>query len=172
MDVRIEFRDRQLRAALARLVSAGEDFSPATREIAGLLRRITERAFEAEKDPATGEAWATLSDVTASRPRNRSGRPRGYDNKLRVHGDLLASIIPDHDKTSAILGTNLIYAATQHFGAKHEEFGRGSYKTRAGGFPIPWGDIPARPFFGVSPADETDIASIIARHIGASWSRG
>ena len=78
MNIRIELRDRELRRALSDLVTAGTNLSPATREIAALLKRITEDAFEHEADPATGEAWAPLSDVTASRPPdgNKKGRAR------------------------------------------------------------------------------------------------
>ena len=75
MNIRIELRDRELRRALSDLVTAGTNLSPATREIAALLKRITEDAFDREADPGTGEAWAPLSDVTASRPpdRNKKG---------------------------------------------------------------------------------------------------
>ena len=169
MDIRIEFRDRELRAALSRLVAAGDDLSPATRAVADHLKKVTERAFDSESDPATGEPWADLSDVTKQR-RGQSGRVGAKGaKKLSADGDLIRSITADYDATSAVVGTNLAYATTQHFGAKKGEFGAGSFKTRSGSFPIPWGDIPARPFFGLSPADENAILDIIARHIGSSW---
>ena len=171
MNIRIELRDRELRRALSDLVTAGTDLSPATREIAALLKRITEDVFDREADPATGEAWAPLSDVTASRPPdgNRMGR-RGRANKLQVSRSLLDSIVANYDQTTAVVGTNLAYATTQHFGARKGEFGRGNFKTRKGSFPIPWGDIPARPFLGVSPVDETAITDIIADHLKRSFS--
>ena len=171
MNIRIELRDRELRRALSDLVTAGTNLSPATREIAALLKRITEDAFEHEADPATGEAWKPLSDVAASRPPdgNRKGR-RGRANKLQVSRGLLDSIVADYDQMTAVVGTNLAYATTQYFGAKKGEFGRGSFKTRKGSFPIPSGDIPARPFLGVSPVDETAITDIIANHLKRSFS--
>lgn len=133
MDIRIELRDREVRDALGRLLSAGTDMSPATKAIAAQLRRIVEDAFAAEADPATGQAWAPLSEVTATRPPDGNKRgERGYANKLKVSGDLVQSIIFDWDATTAVVGTNLKYAATQHFGAAKGEFGR----TRRGA-PIP-----------------------------------
>ena len=174
MSIRIELRDKELRAALSRLVTAGEDLSPATAAVAAHLLRVTEDAFEQERDPATGEAWAPLSEVTVNLPpSDRRGRknaaPRGPGHPLQVSRNLLNSILADYDATTAVVGTNLKYATTQHYGAERGKFGRGNFKTKKGSFPIPWGDIPARPFFGVSPDDERAITDIIADHIASAW---
>ena len=171
MNIRIELRDKELRAALGRLVAAGEDLSPATRAVASHLERVTRDAFSSEQDPATGEAWAPLSEVT-QRQREKSGHVGGGGaKKLQRSRNLLNSILADYDAKTAVVGTNLDYATTQHFGASKGEFGRGNFKTKSGSFPIPWGDIPARPFFGVSPGDERAITDIIADHIASAWPR-
>ena len=62
-------------------------------------------------------------------------------------------------------GSPLEYAATQQFGAEQGEFGRGSFKKRNGSFPIPWGDIPARPFVGISDQDQVEILDIIRGYL-------
>ena len=85
MDIRIELQDRELREALSRLVVAGEDLSPATREIAAFLKRVTEDAFDQEQDPATGEAWAPLSDVTVH-PRACGEHARFAERKRLLDG--------------------------------------------------------------------------------------
>ncbi len=171
MDIRIELRDEELRRKLSDLVAAGSDLSTATRAIADHLKKITERAFETESDPSTGAAWADLSDVTVAR-REKSGRVRAKGaKKLDADGDLKRSITVDHDATTAAVGTNLAYATTQHFGASKGQFGIGSFNTKEGSFQIPWGDIPARPFFGLSPADEDAILGIIERHIASAIDR-
>lgn len=165
MEIRVELKDAELRAALGRLVTAGQDFSPATKKIAAHLLQITNDAFERERDPETGQAWAPLSDVTRRR-RERSGHVGvGGAKKLQVTRNLLDSIIADYDESTAVVGTNLKYATTQHFGAKRGEFGRGGFKTRKGGFPIPWGDIPPRPFFGLNATDEQAVSDILRDHI-------
>lgn len=139
--------------------------------ISAFLLSVTEDAFESERDPATGEAWAPLSEVTLKQ-RERSGHVgAGGARKLQRSRNLLGSILADVDESTAVVGTNLIYATTQHFGAKRGEFGRGNFKTKAGSFPIPWGDIPARPFFGVAPAHEQHIVDLISDHIASSWVR-
>ena len=61
------------------------------------------------------------------------------------------------------VGSSMQYAAVQHFGAKKGEFGR----TRRGA-PIPWGDIPPRPFLGISEVDRAAILDIIADHLQRS----
>lgn len=162
MEIRVEFKAKELRAALGRLVTAAHDFSPATKEIAAFLLRTTEDAFERERDPADGQAWAPLSDVTRRR-REKSGHVGvGGAKKLQVTRNLLDSIIADYDDSTAVVGTNLKYATTQHFGAKRGEFGRAQ---RKGSFPIPWGDIPPRPFFGLSATGEKAVSDILRDHI-------
>ena len=55
---------------------------------------------------------------------------------LERSGDLASRILADWDDTSAVAGTNVVYAATHHFGD-------------------PRRGVPARPFLGVS-ADARD----------------
>ena len=61
----------------------------------------------------------------------------------QISGDLL------------LVGSNMIYAATQQFGAKKGEFGKGA----------PWGDIPAREYLGISIADQAELQNIVADHL-------
>ena len=61
------------------------------------------------------------------------------------------------------VGSTRIYAGTHQFGAQ-----RGAYGTNTKGAPIPWGDIPARPFLGVSDADKKTILEIINKHLQKS----
>ena len=164
MDFRIRLDDRALRATMSNMIAAGEDFSAATIEIAELLQRIVEDAFAHEADPATGSPWPALSETTEARRRKSGHVGIGGAKKLQVRRNLLKSILPDHDRSTAVVGTNVKYAATQHFGAAKGEFGR----TKRGA-PIPWGDIPPRPFFGISPTHERAIADIVANHVTASW---
>ena len=52
-----------------------------------------------------------------------------------------------------IVGSTMVYAAMQHFGGKKSQF------------PHLWGDIPARPFLGVSGDDQAQILAIIRNHL-------
>ena len=51
-------------------------------------------------------------------------------------------------------------AGTHQFGAS-----KGAFGTTSRGSPIPWGDIPARPFFGLSSEDEWGVLEILTDHL-------
>ena len=143
MQIKIELDDEQLRAKLRELIRLGNDLSPITVAISEELKAITESAFQKEQDPATGKAWAKLSDVTLARRKKSGHTGSNSTKKLQVGRDLLNSIIADHDKHSAIVGTNLAYATTQQFGAKKGEFGSFSIIKTRQVVQVPWGDVPS-----------------------------
>lgn len=58
------------------------------------------------------------------------------------------------------VGSNLPYAATMNFGAKKGQFG-----SMSNGNPIPWGDIPARPFLGVSAEHKVKMTDVINKFL-------
>ena len=80
-------------------------------------------------------AWAGLSPLTIARRRGGAGAI------LQDTGELKGSINASHTVNTATVGSNLKYAPTHQFGAKQGEFGRSDRNT-----PLPWGNIPARPF--------------------------
>ena len=125
------------------------------RAIAALLESSVQLNFRDQSAP-DGAPWADLSDAT-KRQRERIGKWPGPI--LRVTGRLADSIISDSDATSAVAGTNVVYAGVHQFGASRGEFG-----ATTAGSPIPWGDIPARPFLGISSADELDIIDVLNDH--------
>ena len=167
----IKYDDRQVRAALNRLLRAGNDLTPVMRAIAGHLEADVEQAFARQTAP-DGTAWAKLKPSTVAR---RKKKGKGATPILEQSGNLLRSITSDYDATSAIVGTNLVYAATHQFGAKKGEFDPLAQLSAAPGIrslrraPIPWGDIPARPFLGVSDADRANILDTINRHLAEQW---
>lgn len=157
MKIEIKYDGRAVRDALARLERAGQDLTPAMSEIAAALEDAAKQAFADEASPA-GEPWADLSEATkAIRAKDR----KWPGEILRDSAILFRSITRDHDRTSAVAGTNVVYAALHQFGAERGAFGR----TRRGG-PIPWGDVPARPFLGRSDRLDNVILDAIARHLG------
>lgn len=67
-------------------------------------------------------------------------------------GSLASQIFKQFDSSGALLiGSDREYAAVQQFGARKNQFGK-----------APWGDIPARPFLGISGKDESTILDIIS----------
>ena len=70
-----------------------------------------------------------------------------------------------HGEDTVGIGSPMVYAGTFNYGAKSGEFGFGMYATRQGSFPIPWGDIPARQFLGMSAADKANVVELVRSYM-------
>lgn len=173
--IEIQVDDAQVRDALRRLQAAAGDIRPALREVGEYLIDATRRRFVAGRAP-DGKAWAPNSRATLERFLTRRGGAWRKDGRGPTRrGERLAAgkkpLIGESrslsqqwsyaaDARSVAVGTPMVYAATQQFGARKGQFGRSRH-----GAPIPWGDIPARPFLGLSPADQDAVLATIAEHL-------
>jgi phage virion morphogenesis protein len=135
---KIEVEATEAREVLARLVEANANLRPLMQSIAGFMRDRVEENFQSEGRPK----WTPLSPVTVER--RGSAHPI-----LQRTGRLAANIAQAFDDTSATVGSNTEYARVMQEGAKQGAFG----ESRRGG-PIPWGDIPARPFLILTEEDQ------------------
>ncbi len=135
------------------LQAAASDMRPAMLEISETLQEIVERSFDAEADPE-GRPWRPLKAATISQRARK-----GYTGpKLQRTRRLLDSILPYHDAATAVVGTNLRYAATHQFGDEHDISVRGVVARRGR-------NIPARPFLGLGPGDREEILDIVERRL-------
>lgn len=153
LPVTLTVEDEGVVNRLQQLLAQTGDLRPAFRDIGAYLLRAERARFAAQTDPQ-GRPWAPLSPVTVARKRKNKGL------KLVLDGYLKDTMRYQITPTSIEFGTDRKYGATHQFGARKGEFGA----TRRGG-PIPWGDIPARPFLGLSGADRGEILDIIGEHI-------
>ena len=135
--VNIEIIDAQMRAKLARAIANNRNVRPLTAALAADLHGGVEDVFKAEGLPA----WRGLSKKTTIPRRIAAGKWPGKILDVSGGRGLIGSIQPDNGDDFAQVSTNLKKAKTLNFGAKQGAFGR----SKRGG-PIPWGDIPARPF--------------------------
>ena len=94
--------------------------------------------------------WAKLKPSTI-KLKKWSGNTRGAEFVGTWTGDLVESLKFRVVGDSVLIGSDLIYAATFHFFVKKDAFGNGS----------PWGDIPARPFLGVSERADKRILKVM-----------
>ena len=151
----IDLDDAEIQASRAKLGAALADPSPALREIGEHLLRTTRARFaQSNKTAPDGTPWARNTAVTIAR--------KGRDNPLYQSGLLQGTLrwqLADGNK-SVEVGSNRIYAAVQQFGQP-----KGASGTTKRGGPIPWGDIPARPFLGVSADDREAIADILSDYL-------
>jgi len=157
MNITLELDQTEARAAIQRLIRLGTDLTPLMQDIGEHLLNTTRERFREEQAP-DGTPWAPLSNTT----RQRKTRNR---NKILTEEGLLGSQIVYRATASSLeIGSNRVYAATHQFGAT-----QGQYGSTSRGAPIPWGNIPARPFLGISPEDETSIRNIVNDHLETRW---
>lgn len=131
--------------ALAQLERAGRDLTPAFKDIGEHLVNTTRERFDTGTGP-DGTRWEKNSPLTLAR--KKGARPL-----IGETGLLSTEISREVRPTLVRVGSNKPYAAMQQFGGKKSQF------------PHLWGDIPARPFVGVSPADEEEILAIVLDHL-------
>lgn len=125
----IQINDQELVRRLTQAASHLSDPRDLGHALANSLLTVTEDNFDQEGRPA----WAGLRPVTVAR--------RKAGKILYQSGQLRRSITSSVTSDEVMIGTNDPKAATHQFGAQQGQYG----KTRRNG-PIPWGNIPARPF--------------------------
>lgn len=160
--IEIALDDAELRGALDRLVGALADPAPAMADIADLLFESTDQRFDTGLSPA-GTPWAprspaTLAAYAAARPVKRPG-----PKPLTVSRGLRESLFPFSGPDHAGVASSALYSAVHQFGAA-----RGAFGSDRRARPIPWGDIPARPFLGVSEQDRQDILDAVAEWLSGA----
>lgn len=140
--------------------------NPMLADMGEYLTSSTQERFRTSTAP-DGSKWAANSETTYinilgqahSRKDgkiNTKGVNRVMSKKpLVVSGTLRDQIHYQISGDLLLVGSNMIYAATQQFGAKKGQFGNGA----------PWGDIPAREYLGISLADETELYAIAEDHL-------
>lgn len=179
----IEVRDSGVHAALASLIERVENPRPVLQQIGeGIMERAKQR-FTTSTGP-DGQRWAANSRATIEAFIAKRGGI-GKRGKITKKGIGLATskkplIGESHDLSrqfhlqvndgSVSVANTMIYAAVQQFGAKRGEFGSGKKRS----FPIPWGDIPARPFLPIHAdgslynSDRDEILATLNRYYSAS----
>lgn len=191
--ITIDVRDQDVLAAFHRLIEANARMRPALRAIGERLTETTKRRFETSTGPDGGR-WAPNSRATYEALAAKKGKFRKKDGKLsKSSTGLLATKKPLIGESKALsttiafrvepdavrIGSPMIYSAVQQFGAEMGEFGRyyqlfrrkyaeSDFRRYAGtkkGSPIPWGNIPARPFLGLSAQDKADVVEILQEHL-------
>lgn len=166
--LRIEINDRSVLDALLALQARTADLTPVMQDIGEHLTETTKRRFDTSTGP-DGERWAPNTQTTILRylggykgSYTKAGKlsSKGADRvigKKPLIGEsrsLMSTINHSADDHSVEIGSPMVYAAVQQFGAKAKAFGR-----------APWGDIPPRPFLGVSESDQRDILDLFADYL-------
>lgn len=156
--IRVELDDAAWRDAMRELVSKTQQLRPLYKAIGDVLEESTKQRFVDSKAP-DGSAWKPNAQSTIDAylgkfkgnyrkdgRLNKKGAARAAGKKPLIgeSRDLSTRINYAADTAGVTLGSPLVYAATHQFGR---------------------GNIPARPFLGVSSADEGAIRDAILDYL-------
>lgn len=169
--IEIELDDKLVLDAINRLLDTGADMTPAMQDIGEYLVDSTRRRFQDGVAP-DGTPWAPNSETAYLSYLGKFGSSYSKkDGRLTKSGATRAAgkkpLIGETKQLSTRIfsratahgvdvGSPLEYAGTQHFGAAAKSFTGGK---------TPWGDIPARPFLGLSSEDRDAVLDIVQEHI-------
>lgn len=173
--IKIEIHDRAVLDALTRLQSRTSDLSPLMHDIGEHLTETTKRRFDTATAP-DGSRWAENSDITllgylkqykrsfskkdgslTQSGAKRLGGKKPLTGRTGGGASLMATINYKAGRDFVEIGSPKEYAAMQQFGGQKSKF------------PHLWGDIPARPFLGLSDQDRTNILDTISDYLTDSF---
>lgn len=137
--------DPEILDGLQRLRDRSANLSPALLKIGEKLKESSQQRFSSMTAP-DGTQWATNKPSTLEH--KHGSRPLTEEGTL---GDTIDYQRLGDDGVQ--IGSPMEYSAMMQFGGTKAEF------------PHLWGDIPARPFLGISEQDKSDILAIIQRHL-------
>ncbi len=173
--IEIEFKDDEISGGLSRLQAALTDLTPVMQDLGEYFVDSTKQRFMAGTAP-DGSPWAPKSEATKATYRRRGDK---VDDRplFGPSGALSSGIFHRAGSDSVAWGSSRIYAGVMQFGAAQGQFGAAMGRTRPSEkrassqdyfSPIPWGDIPARPFLGLSSEDRDVVLEEIAEWLERS----
>lgn len=156
--IKVEFKYAAIAEALRETAARLDDMTPLHQDIAEYVVEATKERFKKGIAP-DGTAWAPKSPVTLANylAKGDGNRPDPLIGPSRRLSSEIASFAT---RDSAEIGSSLEYSAAMQGGARKGAFGTGKR-----GQSIPWGDIPARVWLGLSEEDEHSILDIADEHL-------
>ncbi|TDE40933.1 phage virion morphogenesis protein [Antarcticimicrobium sediminis] len=139
---------------LEQLATRLTDMTPVMQDLGELLTESTKQRFKDGVSP-DGATWAPKSQTTIEAYEARKDKV-DLRPLFGPSGRLSSEIHYVAGAHSVELGSSLIYSAVQQLGAD-----KGAFGSMANDSPIPWGNIPARPFLGLSDDDQIAITETI-----------
>ena len=173
----IIIRSGKARQDLRDLKAHARQLRPLMKAIGEVLVDSTKQRFRDGRSP-DGSPWAGNSPVTilqymerfSTSFSKRTGRITKAGTNRATSKQPLIGESKSLSRTinyrvvgnTVLVGSPMEYAATQQFGARRGQFGN----TRTGR-PIPWGNIPARPYLGLSDHDRQTVVNLAREHLGS-----
>ncbi len=157
----------EITAGLQRLSGALENMLPVMQELGEYFVDSTTQRFPTGRAP-DGSIWAAKSPVTIAAQGGRRTNRLDTRPLFGPSGSLSSTINYEAFPDRVEWGSPMEYAAVQQFGAAAGSLGFYSGVDKRGrsySGVSPWGDIPARPFLGVSAEDQVNVLDIFADYL-------
>lgn len=153
--IEAEFKHDELTPALEALSKRLGNKRELMDELGELAVKQTKDRFPTGQAP-DGTPWAPKSQATLDA--YGAGKSNRVDRRplFGPSGRLSSEIFHEAGEDSVEWGSALIYAGVMQDGAAQGAFG-----SMSNGSPIPWGDIPARPFVGLSDENARALTEAI-----------
>ena len=145
--IEIKIDNKEVESKLLDLAQKSENLRPLMKNIAGIFAYSTEENFKNEGRP---DKWTELSESTI---KQRTKNKQWPGMILQVSGQLASSVNTYYDNDSAVIGSNLDYAAIHQLGGQ-----AGKNKSI---------EIPARPYLQLTPEDFEEILSVTENFLGS-----
>jgi len=143
--IEIKLDNAEVNAKLIEVARHCEDMLPLMKNIAGIMAHSTEENFKNEGRP---DKWQELAESTIKH-RKKIGHYPGQI--LQVTTQLASSISTMYDNNSAVIGSNLAYAAIHQLGG---QAGKNNSV-----------EIPARPYLQLVDEDYTEIIDVTEKYL-------
>jgi phage virion morphogenesis protein len=144
-NIEIRIDNKAVEETLLKVASKCEDLKPLMKNIAGIMADAVEENFEQEGRP---DKWQELAESTIKKRKKTKHWPGRI---LQVEGQLATSITTQYDNESAVIGSNLEYAAIHQLGG---QAGKGKKVT-----------IPTRPYLNLTESDYKKIIKKSAKYL-------
>jgi len=145
-NIEIKIDNKAVEEALLKVASKCEDMKPLMKNIAGIMADAVEENFEQE---GRLDKWQELAESTIKKRKKTKHWPGRI---LQVEGQLATSITTQYDNESAVIGSNLAYAAIHQLAG---QAGKGKKVS-----------LPARPYLKLSENDQNQILEKVTKHLG------
>ncbi len=139
--IKIKIDNNAVNEKLLEIAQKSENLRPLMKNIAGIFAYSTEENFKNEGRP---DKWTELSESTI---KQRTKKKQWPGMILQVSGQLASSVNTYYDNDSAVIGSNLDYAAIHQLGGQ-----AGRNKSV---------EIPARPYLNLTDDDFEEIMDSI-----------
>src|SRR5574344_442123 len=144
-NIELRIDNKAVEDALLKFASKCEDMRPLMKNIAGIMADAVEENFAQEGRP---DKWQELAESTIKHRKKTKHWPGKI---LQVKGQLATSITTQYDSESAIIGSNLAYAAIHQLGGKA---GKNKKVT-----------MPARPYINMTDSEKNKILDKIMNYL-------